>query len=176
MFHPQEPLDAILRVAGTTLAIYLLLLLATRIAGLRSFAKISSFDFAITVAIGSLVSAAIVTSDPLLFEAAVGLVALFAIQMLVAHVRARLGIGPAIVDNRPLMLMQDGQVIDKNLKKAGMTDRDLMYKLREANVLQLSQVRAVVMETTGDVSVLHGTDDRTQVDQQILADVRTGSL
>ena len=37
-----------------------------------------------------------------------------------------------------------------------MARSDLVAKLREANVLDLKQVRAVVLETTGDVSVLHG--------------------
>jgi len=45
-----------------------------------------------------------------------------------------------------------------------------MGKLREANVLRLSQVRAVVFETTGDISVLHTTDN-TELDKIIMEDV-----
>ena len=50
--------------------------------------------------------------------------------------------------------MYDGKVIDKALNVSRVAESDL-FKLREANVLELNQVRAVVLETTGDISVLH---------------------
>ena len=73
------------------------------------------------------------------------------------------------MDNAPLLIMQDGEVLEENLNAAKMTRADLMAKLREANVLQLRDVRAVVFEQTGDVSVLHGDAD---VDGEILQGVR----
>ena len=61
--------------------------------------------------------------------------------------------------NTPILLMKDGKVIHENLKKALVSKADLMCKQREANVLRLSQVRAVVFETTGDISVLHSWEN-----------------
>ncbi|MEO0378483.1 MAG: hypothetical protein AAF329_28580, partial [Cyanobacteria bacterium P01_A01_bin.17] len=52
----------------TAIATYFSLLVLTRIAGLRSFAKMSSFDFAITVAIGSLLASILLTKDPPLLQ------------------------------------------------------------------------------------------------------------
>lgn len=51
-----------------------------------------------------------------------------------------------------------------------VSQADLMAKLREANVLQLSQVKAVVFETTGDISVLH-SEHSLQIDSIIMDDV-----
>lgn len=47
-------------------------------------------------------------------------------------------------------------MLHDNMRKARVTESDLWSKLREANVLNLNQVRAVVFEATGDISVLHG--------------------
>ncbi|MDO6471263.1 YetF domain-containing protein [Maribacter sp. 1_MG-2023] len=47
-----------------------------------------------------------------------------------------------------------------------------MAKLREANVLQLSQVKAVIFETTGDISVLH-SDKPIDIDAVIVEDVKS---
>ena len=58
--------------------------------------------------------------------------------------------------------MKDGEIYYDNLKKARVTESDLRGKLREANVIQLSEVRAVVFETTGDVSVLHSADKKLE--------------
>jgi uncharacterized membrane protein YcaP (DUF421 family) len=48
----------------------------------------------------------------------------------------------------------------------------LIAKLWEANVLQLSEVHAAVLETTGDISVLHGREIN-RIDDILLKDVRS---
>nr|WP_274388191.1 YetF domain-containing protein [Salsipaludibacter albus] len=74
------------------------------------------------------------------------------------------------VENDPVLLMDGGRILEDNLAATRVTRDDLYAKLREANVLNLDQVRAVVLETTGDVSVLHGPAD--QFDPDLLASVR----
>ena len=61
-----------------------------------------------------------------------------------------------VVDNAPVLLMRDGEFLSGALSSERVTRSDVVAKLREANVLQLASVRAVVLETTGDISVLHG--------------------
>ena len=61
-----------------------------------------------------------------------------------------------ISDNEPIVLMAGDRILRDNLDKTRVTENDLWGKLREANVLDPSEVRAVVLETTGDISVLHG--------------------
>ncbi len=164
-------LDAGLMVAVSALGIYLALLLLTRVAGLRSFAKLSGFDFAVTVAIGSLVATTIVAEDPPLLQAAVGLVSLYALQMLVAILRQHSSLTRAAVENTPLLLMDGDRLLTENLRRARLTEADLRAKLREANVLDPSEIRAVVMESTGDVSVLHGDSDGPTLDRGLLEGV-----
>ena len=52
--------------------------------------------------------------------------------------------------------MDGTEILHKNLLIAKITKEDLKAKLREANVLDYSEVQAVVFEATGDISVLHG--------------------
>lgn len=156
----------------TTLGIYISIILLTRLMGLRSFSKMSSFDFAITVAIGSTVASTIVLESVSLMKGAVSLAALYTAQFVVAFLRARwTGIG-RVVDNQPLLLMAGRDIFEENLEKAEITRGDLRAKLREANVIHLSQVRAVVMESTGDVSVLHADEEGPNLDPDLLSGVR----
>jgi uncharacterized membrane protein YcaP (DUF421 family) len=139
----------------SSLIIYLAVILVVRLNGLRSFSKMSSFDFAVTVAIGSLLASVAATSTSL----ANGLIAVAAIilfQRLVAIARRNTGI-EKVVDNQPTLLMLGGGDDRGEHANARITPADLRAKLRAANVTDLSQVQAVVMETTGDVSVLSGT-------------------
>ena len=77
-----------------------------------------------------------------------------------------------MVDNSPLMLMDGKNILHKNLKKAKVTEGDLRSKLREANVLNLSQVRAVVFEATGDISVIHSDDEKEHLEEWLIKDVK----
>jgi uncharacterized membrane protein YcaP (DUF421 family) len=61
-----------------------------------------------------------------------------------------------------------------NLKSARIAEEQLISKLREANVLNFEQVFAVVLETTGDLSVLHASDGykNERFDKKLLSGVR----
>lgn len=168
----KTTVDTSVMVVLSTVGIYVALILFTRIAGLRSFSKISSFDFAITVAIGSIVATTILTKNPPLIQAIVALGVLYAIQMTVANLRGSSTAMSKLVDNEPILLMNGTTILENNLKKTKVTYDDLRAKLREANVTQINQVKAVVMETTGDISVLHHEDKDHELDPMLLENVR----
>ncbi len=157
--------------AGLVLLSTVLILTAViaviRISGLRALSKMSSFDFAVTVAIGSIIASVTATSTSVA-DGAVAVAGLLATQAVIAALRRRTSFD-AIVDNKPLLLMKDGEFIEPALDASRVTRSDVVAKLREANVLQLDQVRAVILETTGDISVLHG---QSTIDDILLDDVR----
>lgn len=163
--------SSIIMVVVSTLGIYAALILFTRMAGVRTFSKMSSFDFAVTVAIGSLIATTILTKSPPLFQAIVAMGTLFIIQITIAGFRET-SLVRAMVDNQPILLMKGAQMLESNMKKAKVTRNDLLGKLREANVTQFSQIKAVVMETTGDISVLHHHEEDHQLEEKLLEDVR----
>lgn len=148
-------------VAISAIGIYAVLLLLTRLAGLRSFSKMSSFDFAITVAFGAVVASTMLAKDPPLLVGAFGLVVLYGVQYAVSKARRANALIERLVDNVPLLLMAGEQVLSDHLDFARMTEEDLKAKLRMAGVTSPSQVVAVIFETTGDVSVLTKSDEIT---------------
>ncbi len=161
----------------SAVGIYLAVIAYTRLAGLRSFSKMSSFDFAMTVAIGSLVASTILTRDPPLLRAVVALGALYGLQIGVARLRVAGGLVPRLVDNEPVVLMEGGRMDEAAMRRAEVTRDDLLAKLRSANVLRLEQARYVVLETTGDISVLHApADDPVEVEDALLEGVRRASV
>ncbi|WP_179344921.1 DUF421 domain-containing protein [Winogradskyella ursingii] len=158
--------QSLLAIAITAVGTYIALVIMTRISGKRSFSKMSSFDFAITVAIGSVMATVIISKSVTLWHGIAGLISIYVIQMLVAHSRRWKSVRH-IMDNKPTLLMKNGKLIDGSLEKCKVTESDLKAKLREANVIQLSEVKAVVFESTGDISVLHGSDDK-EIDDWIM--------
>jgi uncharacterized membrane protein YcaP (DUF421 family) len=158
--------DALFAIILTTVGIYLALVILTRISGKRSFSKMSSFDFALTVAIGSIMATVILSKSVSLQDGILALIVIYSIQMLIAFARRYQPIRK-IMDNKPTLLMKDGKLIKGSLDKCKVTESDLKAKLREANVIQLSEVKAVVFESTGDISVLHSSDNK-MIDKWIM--------
>lgn len=158
----------VLLSAGAMLAA---IILSVRIIGLRSFSKMSSFDFAVTVAMGSLL-AAVTLSGSSLADGAAAVGALLLVQTAIAYARIRFGVS-AIVDNRPLLLMVGPTMLEDNMRRARVTADDVRAKLRQANVQRYDQVRYVVLETTGDVSVVRGDGP---LEPDIVADVTGADL
>lgn len=170
-----EHLGASWSVLGWTvvngIAIYVVVIVLVRIQGLRSFAKMSSFDFAATVAVGSIMATTAASSEIPLAAGAAAVGALFAAQIAVATGRRWAAVRSA-VDNEPMLLMVGSELLRDNLRRGQVTEDDVRAKLREANVLTLAQVRVVVLETTGDISVLHGDPDGPAVEAYLLDGVR----
>lgn len=135
-------------------------LLIVRLYGLRSFAKMSSVDFASTIAVGSILASVSMNTGQSWLKGTVAILCIIGFQQLFSYGKRYFDWLEDIGENQPVMLMKDGVILSDNLRKAGVTQADLMAKLREANVLRLSEVKAVVFETTGDVSVLHGDSEK----------------
>lgn len=131
----------------------------------------SSFDFAVTVAMGSLL-AAVTLSGSSLVDGLVAAGALLLVQAAIAFGRIRFG-ASAVVDNQPLLLMAGPTMLEGNMRRARVTADDLRAKLRQANIHRYDRVRYVVLETTGDVTVVQGDGE---LEQDILVDVVDAEL
>ena len=141
-----------------------------RLNGLRSLSKMSSFDFAVTVAVGSIVASTLLSDSASLFDGAIGVAALLLTQRIVSYARVHAG-ASALVDNQPVLLMVGENMLDDALQRTRVTRDDIRGKLREANVTDLSEVYAVVLESTGDISVLHGKEGKI-LDARLMEDVK----
>lgn len=159
---PQEAWLIVVSAVGILMAV----VVYTRVVGLRTFSKMSAFDFAVTVAIGSTIgSVSLLGSSLLAGVLAIG--TLLVMQYVIARLRSRWNFS-AVVDNAPVVLMVGRQFLADNLARSRVTEDDVRAKLREANAYNFEQVRAVILETTGDISVIHGD---APVSLDIFADV-----
>lgn len=157
MFDLSPFPDAALRGLILTVVGLLWVVAIVRVVGLRAFSKMTAFDFIVTLATGSLLATAASSSSWTSYlQAITAIVVLLAAQFVLAWMRKRSEAVERSMENEPLLLMREGEFIDEAMRLSRVSRSDVIAKLREANALRMSQVRAVVLETTGDISVLHG--------------------
>ena len=145
---------------------YLVILALTRLAGLRSTSKMSSTDFFITLSIGSIFATAILSTTIAMAECIVALAVMFVIKVGISRLKV-FDLLQHVLDNDPVIVMVGTTMLHDQMKPRAVTKQDICSKLREANVTHPNQILAVVLETTGDISVIWSDRDQLEVDYHI---------
>ncbi len=138
----------------SAIIVYAAIIALTRLAGLRSLASMSAYDMAMTVAIGSTLASAVASPNPAIVHTLITLAVLFGAQIAVARLRLSGKAVARMIDNEPLLLVENGRMLEANLAAARVTPDDLRGQLRQQGVASLEGLAAVVLETTGGISVL----------------------
>ncbi|MBV7280957.1 DUF421 domain-containing protein [Corynebacterium sp. TAE3-ERU30] len=144
----------IIRALAVGTASYVTLLFFLRIAGARSLAKLNAFDFLVTVAIGSILSTAMVTKDLSYATGIVAIAILLTLQYVVAKVIRHSTALREIVTADAIVVVRDGVMLDAGMKKARVGTADIYQAARSAGRGDLSQIAAMIVETDGTISVI----------------------
>ncbi len=165
------------QVAGIVLSVlgfYGCLILFTRLVGLRSFSKLSSYDLAMTVGIGSILASTVLSKSTSLLQGVLAIGMLFMLQALLSIMRRRFKPFKALIDNQPIILMTNGEYLLDNLKEAKLSTNDIKQILRQNGIKSKSEIFAVIMETTADISVIKTSD--ISPDWSLFDDIRDNEI
>ena len=161
-------------IALSVIGFYFCLILFTRIVGLRSFSKLSSYDLAMTVGIGSILASTVLSKSTSLLQGVFAIGMLFTLQAVLSIIRRKFKPFKALIDNQPIILMANGAYLYDNLKEAKLSENDIKQILRKNGIKSKSEVFAVIMETTADISVIKSSD--TSPDWSLFDDIRDNEI
>lgn len=146
--------EAVARAAILAAGGYFGLVLFLRLAGKRSTSKLNQYDWAMTVALGSmLATTALSTSIPL----AVGLTAfatIIALQFAIAWTVVRSETVRGFVEAEPRLLYYRGTFLRDRMRKERIAEEEIRVAVREAGHGTLDSVIAVILETSAELSVV----------------------
>lgn len=150
--------DALIRAACFSLAALAWVVALVRVSGLRSLSKMTAFDFVVTLATGSLLATAAGAATWTTFvQAIAAMTVLMSAQVALAYLR-RLKPARRLMENAPLLLIHRGEFREDAMRTGRVTHDDLRAKLRQAGIAGPQEVAFMVLEATGDVSILTQSD------------------
>lgn len=158
-----------LLVVVTAAGIYATVILLSRLFGQRQFSVTTSYDLAFTFALGSVVGRVILVRTSLA-AGVLGLATLFVLHALSGRLHHSVRAVHDLIQNRPVLLVVDGRVLDDNLRAARTSRSELYQQLRAHGHGSLEGVGAVVLERNGRMSVLDRDEAR---DPELFAEVVT---
>jgi uncharacterized membrane protein YcaP (DUF421 family) len=133
---------------------YLILIVILRVSGKRTLAKMSAFDFVVTVALGSTLATVLLSKDVPLSEGVLGFAVLALLQFIIAWVAQRFEPVEAADKANPRVLLRDGVIDADAMLAERVTKSEIAAAVRQAGYGDFSMIAAVVLETDGSFSVV----------------------
>jgi len=147
-------LQQILKAALVTTGIFFVTLILSRMLGRKLVSQMTFFDYIVGIMIGSAaVNATTFEDNPPLF-AFVMLVGICVLTLLIDIIHMKSIRIRKLIDSEPVVIIEKGKIIDKNMKKIRLTLDELNMMLRENSFFTLSDVESAVLEPNGQLSVL----------------------
>jgi uncharacterized membrane protein YcaP (DUF421 family) len=140
--------------------IYLVLIFLLRISGKRTLSKWNSFDFIVTIALGSSLATILLSKDTSLIQGMIALALLIFLQCVITFISVRSKLFEKLIKAKPTLLYHRGQFLEDKLKKQRVTKKEILAAVRNSGFASLDQVEAVVLETDGSFSVLNILDGK----------------
>ena len=151
MWHLAQPWwECCIRAA----CIYTFLLIVLRITGKRQVGQLAPFDLILLLVLSNAVQNAMIGNDTSIPGGCITAITLILLNWAVGYLTYRSKFLEGIIEGRPIRLVHDGHIDERNLHKVRMTVHELNASLRAAGIGCVEEVQVAVLENTGKISVV----------------------
>ncbi len=143
-------MDSILRGA----VVYAVLLVLFRIVGKRTLAEITTFDFVLLLIISEATQQAMIDNDNSMTNAFLIITTLLGLDIGLSLLGRRFRIVDRLVDDVPLVLVEDGRVLKDRMTKSRVDETDILQSARQEGLERMDQIKYAVLERSGGISII----------------------
>ena len=137
---------------------YCFVLLLTRIVGRRELSTLQPFDLVLLVVIGDLVQQGVTQSDYSFTGLMIAVGTIAVLQASVSWVGFRSKKAGLVLEGEPIVVVQDGTLLDKNIRRERMTSAEVLEAAREQGIARLEDIQWAILETSGKLSFVKRDD------------------
>jgi uncharacterized membrane protein YcaP (DUF421 family) len=143
-------MDLVIRAA----VIFFFIFLVTRIAGRRELSALEPFDLILLVVLGDLVQQGITQSDQSVTGTLIVISTITLLSVVVSWVSFRSSRIRVVTEGEPIVLVQDGRIIERNLRRERLTHGDVEEEARRQQLASLGQVQWAILEKEGSITFI----------------------
>ena len=152
------------------LVLYCVVFLVIRLMGKKELSKAQPFELAIIIVISDLASAPMSSRGLSLLDGIIPIITLllaYLIFLLLNHSSNKV---QDIVCGKPVLIIKDGKVIEKEFDSQKYTVSDLMSQLHEKDIFLISDVKYGILETNGNLSVVKNDPNINSLPVNVIED------
>ncbi len=169
-------------VVSETILFYILLIFFMRIMGKREVGELGVFDIIVFFIISELFSISISNPDGNIFKSLVPIIIIVLLQLITSKITLKSVKFRNLIEGKPSLVIKNGVVNLKELKKQRYNIDDLLVQLHDKNIDTPSLVKYAILETNGKLSVFKNEDCNVyypfpiikngEIDENILKDLK----
>lgn len=134
--------------------VFFFIFLITRIAGRRELSSLEPFDVILLVVLGDLVQQGITQSDESVTGTLIVISTITLLSVGVSWLSFRSSRLRLVTEGEPIVLVQDGEILERNMRRERLTRGDLEEEARQQQIASLSEVRWAILEKAGSISFI----------------------
>jgi len=143
-----------LEVALRTVMAVLVLFVMTRLLGKRQVSQLSLFEYITGISIGNLAAYLSLDTDSNWVIGVVAMAVWVSMSLCIEFLQLKSKKARDLLDGKATVLIQNGKILERNMKKERVTSDELLEMLRMKNAFNVSQVEFAIMDTSGELNVL----------------------
>jgi uncharacterized membrane protein YcaP (DUF421 family) len=165
--------NTLIKRAIMTVLAYFAMVLLLRVSGKRTLSKMNAFDFIVTVALGSSLATVALNNKITITDGAVVFSLLIFLQFLLTWLSVRIRVVKKLITSSPVIILYKGELLSHNMKKERVTLEEINLAAREKGISELKDIDAIVLETTGELTVIK---EMTGINPETIDDVEKSPL
>jgi len=138
--------------------VFVFLYVLMRMIGRRELSSLEPFDLILLIVLGDAVQQGLTQDDYSLTGAFLAIGTIAVLQLVVSYANFRFPKLRPVLDGEPIVVVQDGKPIEKNLRRERVTIEDLAAAARKQSIAKIDDVQWAVMETSGAISFIKKSD------------------
>ncbi|MCW2979056.1 MAG: hypothetical protein JWO14_783 [Solirubrobacterales bacterium] len=147
-------MDIVIRAA----TIFIFVFLLTRLLGRRELNSLEPFDLILLVVTGDLVQQSVTQNDQSLTGAMLAISTIGLLTVALSYLSFRFKRIRPILNGEPIVLVEDGEVIEPNLRRQRLTREEIGAEARLEGISSIEDVRWAILETNGQISFVTKSD------------------
>ncbi|UPM56343.1 DUF421 domain-containing protein [Gottfriedia acidiceleris] len=150
-----------------TMLAFLILFIGAKLLGKQIIAEMNTFDFIGAISIGSIIANLAFNLNIKIHHAVLAFLILVLVILLVSFISLKSRIGRNLLAGNPTVIIEDGKILEANMRKMRYSLDYLNQQLREKGIFNIEEVLYVVVETNGKVSFLQKPQYRNVTKQDL---------
>ena len=145
-------------IAFRTVVLYVLIVVYYRIMGKKEVGELGIIDLIVSFSIAELASISIEETDKSIFTSILPITILVAIEMIISYIGMKNSSFRKLTDGSPSLIINNGKIDFKTMKKLRYTLDDLLTQMREKDYKSIEDVKYAILETDGELSLFNDND------------------
>lgn len=159
-----DNIDKLGRIVLTTVMVYVLIVLTTKVSGKRSTSQLNNFDWIVTVMIGSLGASTILLKEIPLIEGFSSILVLYVLQFLVTKYASISPQFSSVILSEPRIVFYQGQYLPDAMRAERLTRQELECAMRSEGISSLNEIEAIVFESDAKLTVITKDNNNQNTD------------